>query len=182
MGYFFQVKETVKSVVNDTEQIPLVPGQYLICTDTGDLYYDTADSRRKHLTDIIDLDTDAERVAILVPLDKIYFIKDTGHFWRYLAGAWVDLTTLASGGSSKSVSAVLLADAWADSQQTVAVEGLKKDQNGIMGFAQNANETHLEAAKNAYLRVTGQVDGSISVSYSGEKPICDIPITIILLD
>lgn len=95
----FQAFEVVRSMVDNLELCPIAPGQYLICTDSGDLFYDTKDGVRKHLTDIIDIETDAERIAILAPLDKTYFVKGTGHFWRYLNGAWVDLSTIAAGGS-----------------------------------------------------------------------------------
>ena len=82
MGYNFRVFETVKSKAENTALIPITPGRYLICTDTSDVYYDTKDNVRKHLTDIIDLETDAERTAILAPLDKFYFVKDTAHIWK----------------------------------------------------------------------------------------------------
>lgn len=181
MGYFFRVYETVKTKVNDTDKIPIVPGQYLICVDSGDLYYDTADSKRKHLTDIIDLETDAERTAILVPLDKTYFVKGTGHFWRYLNGAWVDLSAAASGGSSKSVFVTLLAKAWSNGQQTVAVEGLTKDQNGVMGLTQTVTSAQLEAAKNAEMYVCFQKDGELTVAVYGDTPSIDIPAVVILM-
>ena len=70
MGYNFRVFETVKSKAENTALSQITPGRYLICTDTSDVYYDTKDNVRKHLTDIIDLETDAERTAILAPLDK----------------------------------------------------------------------------------------------------------------
>ena len=179
MGYFFRVYETVKSKVKDTGQIPIVPGQYLICTDTGDLYYDTADRKRRHLTDIIDLETDAERTAILVPLDKTYFVKDTGHFWRYLNGVWVDLS--ASGGGSRSVFVTLRASAWAGGRQRVPVDGLEKDQNGVIGLSQAVTIAQLEAAKSAEMYVCAQRDGELTVAVYGDTPVIDIPAVVILL-
>lgn len=181
MGYFFQVKETVKSVVNDTEQIPLVPGQYLICTDTGDLFYDTADSKRKHLTDIIDLDTDAERTAILVPLDKTYFVKSTGHFWRYLNSAWADLSAAASGGNSHEEYVTLRADAWVAGQQTVSVPGLTKEQNGNVGLVQSVTTAQFKATVNGILYPCHQEDGKLTIAVYGDTPMIDIPIVVVLL-
>lgn len=106
MDYFFNAYETTRSKVKDTGLCPIVPGQYLICTDSGDVFYDTEDGVRKQLTDIIDLETDAERVSILTPLDKMYFVKETAHFWRYLNGLWVDLSGMGITLYSKEFTAV----------------------------------------------------------------------------
>lgn len=180
VGYYFQAKEVLRSIVENTELVPIVPGQYLICTDSGDLFYDIADSKRVHLTDIIDLETDAERTAILVPIDKTYFVKSTGHFWRYLKGAWVDLSALASGSSSIMVAVTLLANAWKDGQQTVAVTGMTKDHNGTIGLSQTVTNLQFEATKSADLSVYAQKDGELTIVAYGDTPTIDIPAVVIL--
>ena len=43
MSYYFRTYETVRSKAQDTTVVPIVPGRYLICTDTGDIFYDTGD-------------------------------------------------------------------------------------------------------------------------------------------
>ncbi len=100
MEYLFDVNEVVLSKVKD---IQIKPGQYLICTDTGDVFYDTKDGVRKHLTDIVDLETEEVRVSILAPIDKVYFVKSSRHFWRYIDGDWVDLSAATSGNGNSTV-------------------------------------------------------------------------------
>lgn len=94
MSYFFRAYETTRFKAMDTTLCPISPGQYLICKDSGDVYYDTEDGVRKQLTDIVDLETESQRIAILTPIDKIYFVKETAHFWRYLNDGWVDLSNV----------------------------------------------------------------------------------------
>lgn len=179
MGYNFRVFETVKSKAENTALIPITPGRYLICTDTSDVYYDTKDNVRKHLTDIIDLETDAERTAILAPLDKFYFVKDTAHFWRYLNDAWVDLTS--GSGASDAVYATLAADGWVNGKQSISINGLGANQNGIISITQDISAQAMEAVKNGELYVCAQADGTITIAADGAVPTCDIPTVIILL-
>ena len=54
MTYLFDTNETTLSKVKNFSLYPIKPGQYFICADTGDIYYDTQDGVRKHLTDIIE--------------------------------------------------------------------------------------------------------------------------------
>lgn len=114
MDYFFSAFETTRSKAKDTSLCPIAPGQYFICTDSGDVFYDTADGVRKHLTDIIDLETDAERAAILTPLDKMYFVKETAHFWRYLNGTWADLSIMIAGTTKKPYTKVFTPSDWSN--------------------------------------------------------------------
>lgn len=108
-GYNFRAIETLQSKVNDVAACPISPGQYIICVDSGSVYYDTSNYIRKPLKDIIDLESDAERNGILAPLDKLYFVKETAHFWRYLGSKWIDLTLIAKNESIGN-STVLSAD------------------------------------------------------------------------
>lgn len=95
-GYPFKVFETYQNKVLNTELCPISPGQYVICVDTGNVYYDSGENTRKQLTDVIDLETDAQRQAIVAPLDKLYFVKETCHLWRYVNGEWKDLSSGAA--------------------------------------------------------------------------------------
>lgn len=104
MSHFFKAYETYQSKVLNTGLCPIKPGQYLICIDTGNVYYDTNENVRRQLTDIIDLDTDAQRLAIVAPLDKFYFVKGTRHLWRYTDGVWHDLSASASSGGNIAIS------------------------------------------------------------------------------
>ena len=86
---------------------------------------------------------------------------------------------------SGKVVGTLLASAWSgiDSPftQTLAVEGLGADQNGIISVAQNATIEQRDAARMAMLSVIGQSEGQLIISADGEMPEVDIPVVVILL-
>ncbi len=171
----FNVNQTINSRVNDKSKVPVQDKQLLIVPDSGDLYYDFGGTRTQ-LSDIITLDTETQRTALNAPYEKFYFVKESGVLWRYNNGSWVK----CSGGGSTPVNQVLTASAWADNKQSVAVSGLAAGQDGIVGLSQGASAAEREAAEAAGLRVCGQTDGTLSVAFDGDKPACDIPITVIL--
>ena len=83
---------------------------------------------------------------------------------------------------SVAINAVLLMSAWSDDSpyvQTISVEGLTADQNGIITIGQNITTEQLEVK--ADMRISDQADGSLTVTAYGDKPTRDIPVTIILL-
>lgn len=85
---------------------------------------------------------------------------------------------------SVAINAVLLMSAWSDDSpyvQTISVEGLTADQNGIITIGQNITTEQLEDVVAADMRISDQTDGSLTVTAYGDKPTRDIPVTIILL-
>ena len=85
---------------------------------------------------------------------------------------------------SVAINAVLLMSAWSDDSpyvQTISVEGLNADQNGIITIGQNITTEQLEDVVAADMRISDQADGFLTVTAYGDKPTCDIPVTIILL-
>lgn len=85
---------------------------------------------------------------------------------------------------SVAINAVLLMSAWSDDSpyvQTISVEGLNADQNGIITIGQNITTEQLEDVVAADMRISDQTDGSLTVTAYGDKPTRDIPVTIILL-
>ena len=85
---------------------------------------------------------------------------------------------------SVAINAVLLMSAWSDDSpyvQTISVDGLAAEQNGIITIGQNITTEQLEDVVAADMRITDQVDGSLTVTAYGDKPTRDIPVTIILL-
>ena len=85
---------------------------------------------------------------------------------------------------SVAINAVLLMSAWSDDSpyvQTISVEGLNADQNGIITIGQNITTEQIEDVVAADIRISSQADGSLSVTAYGDKPTRDIPVTIILL-
>ena len=178
MSYYFRTYETVLSRAQDTTVVPIVPGRYLICTDTGDIFYDTRDKVRKHLTDIIDVATESARQAILAPMERFYFVKETAHLWRYTGGAWVDLTP---GYEAEAVFTTLSAAAWSNKTQALTINGLAANQNGIISLTQDISSDALKAAKKAALRATGQAKNSLTMTADGTVPAVDIPVVVILM-
>lgn len=178
MGYYFRTYETVLSKAQSTTAIPIVPGRHLICTDTGDVFYDTKDGVRKHLTDVIDVATESARTSMLAPLNKFYYVKETAHLWRYTDGVWVDLTP---GYETEAVFTTLSATKWSNKNQTLTISGLGASQNGIISLTQDISADALKAAKKASLRATGQGKNSLIVAADGTVPSVNIPVVIILM-
>lgn len=77
---------------------------------------------------------------------------------------------------------VLLANAWSNNQQVIAVDGLGADQNGVIGLSQSITTEQLQAAQEAMIYVCGQSDGALTVAFMGEAPACDIPVTVLLME
>lgn len=84
-------------------------------------------------------------------------------------------------GGGTAVDAVLTADGWIDGQQAVTIEGITADSNGVIGLAQELTDEQLSAAKIAELRISGQSENTLIVTASAIVPVCDIPVTAILL-
>ena len=85
---------------------------------------------------------------------------------------------------SVAINAVLLMSAWSDDSpyvQTISVEGLTAEQNGMITIGQNITTEQLEDVVAADMRISDQADGSLTVTAYGDKPTRDIPVTIILL-
>lgn len=83
------------------------------------------------------------------------------------------------------VSAVLLASGWAGSYapytQRLLINGITADSDGIASLAPSCNSTQREEARRASLSIIGQSNGEITIVADGEKPLGNIPVTIIIL-
>lgn len=82
--------------------------------------------------------------------------------------------------ASNSVEVTLLASAWRNGQQIVAVEGMKANQNGIASLPQNYSIAVYEAVVAAQLFASAQEDKKLTFSCNGDVPQIDIPILVIL--
>lgn len=85
---------------------------------------------------------------------------------------------------SVAINAVLSVSAWSEDSpysQTISIDGLTADQNGILTIGQNITTEQIEDVVAADMRITDQADGSLTVTAYGDKPTRDIPVTIILL-
>ena len=59
----------------------------LFAEDSGDLFLERSGTRVR-IQDVIRIDTESEREAILAPLDKIYFVTESRKLWSYISGNW----------------------------------------------------------------------------------------------
>ena len=80
----------------DLDDIPIVPGQWILCTDTKEYYNDVDTGVRIKISDTIQLDTDSDRQSIIPINGKFYFVKSTGILWMYDSNAWTPVGTKAS--------------------------------------------------------------------------------------
>lgn len=84
--------DTIKSKLGT---IPVSTGQVIYLSDTEELYFDSSNGTRIQVRDLIILETEAERTAIIAPLTKLYYVKETKVLWVY-AGAWVPISESAT--------------------------------------------------------------------------------------
>ena len=72
---------------NAIPEEPFSNGSLIAATDTGELYVDYNGARMR-IGDVITLETEAQRIATLAPLPKLYYVTETGKLWRF-ADDWV---------------------------------------------------------------------------------------------
>ena len=112
--------------------------------------------------------------------------------WRNLINGPVDSAMTKIDGvlsekadSSRAITAILYANKWENegliSTQELLIEGLTKEQNGVIGAAQNLTAEELEVIREAGLYISEQKDGALTIASDGETPSCDIPVILILL-
>lgn len=88
---------------------PVVDGQFIVATDSRELYYDNG-SLRIPLGDIVFIPTEDERLEILAPLPKFYFVVESkllyvwdGENWQVINDYPFDEYSLPSPGSLPAV-------------------------------------------------------------------------------
>lgn len=70
-----------------TQLSPVRDGQFIVATDSHELYYDDG-SLRIPLADIVFLNTEEERDLILAPLPKFYFVIASGALYVWDGTVW----------------------------------------------------------------------------------------------
>ena len=74
----FNVNQTVASKARNTSDVPFKEKQFLIVTDSGDIFYDF-DGTRVQLTDILVVDTESQRLALTCSCRNPYLAADFLH-------------------------------------------------------------------------------------------------------
>lgn len=97
----------------------------------------------------------------------------------------LDEVLYGKADNSRAIIATLYANKWENegiiSTQEILVDGLTKEQNGIIGAAQNLTAEELEVIREAGLFISEQKEGALTIASDGETPSCDIPVVLILL-
>lgn len=84
-------------------------------------------------------------------------------------------------GFSKAVSGILLASKWENGKQTVHIDGVQQNSNGIIGLSQSVSDAEMSAAQSAELYVCDQGVNTVTIAVFGSVPTIDIPIVVILI-
>ena len=89
-----RVTETVMSLIatksSRIRELPIKDGQLVFIQDLGRIAFDF-NGKRVFYNQIVQLDTDAERLALEAPLNGYYFIIDEGRLWFY-QDEWIPST------------------------------------------------------------------------------------------
>lgn len=81
--------KTIEVIYSRLSEVPIQHGQILFCTDTNDIFMDSSDGSRVHMTDVIKLKTESEREALFVPLiGKIYLVEETNKLYKHNGTDW----------------------------------------------------------------------------------------------
>lgn len=101
------IVQHIKVLDSQLANIKIVAGSTIYTRDTGKHFIDISDTERVQISDVIYIDTDKERIALLAPLpDKLYITRDTSKVWVYSVKTdnWVclniDTTYIAGTGIS----------------------------------------------------------------------------------
>mgnify|MGYP006865370754 CR=1 FL=1 len=82
---------------------------------------------------------------------------------------------------STSIDCVLLANGWDENgRQTIQIDGLKESTNGMIGLSKDISEEQLLAVCEAVFYISGQSDGSLTISAGGVIPSVDIPALVVI--
>lgn len=109
-----------------------------------------------------------------------YFTVDDGGFY-------IDATNgnnqdrIRVNPKSDGIALTLLPGGWLNGEQTLSVDGLTSDTNGVLGISPNATNEQREAAKTAKLYLSAQNNGSITVKCAGTVPSVNIPISLVVV-
>ena len=90
LSYNLKFIESTEEMISNLETAPVTNGQYIVCVDSANIYYDS-NGERNLISDVILLDDDEARTGLEKPIKKLYYVNGTNHLWFY-NGTWIDLT------------------------------------------------------------------------------------------
>lgn len=104
------ITQSAETILSKLSTISVTSGQVIYVRDAQQLYFDSLNGTRIQVTDIIFLNTDADRTAIMSPLEKLYYVIGTGVLWIYNGSAWVSINSVSSSYSTN-----LITSSWSGS-------------------------------------------------------------------
>lgn len=78
------------------------------------------------------------------------------------------------------VAATLLASAWADGSQVLQIPQVTASSNGMIGMTQNITSEEVEATRAAGLYISGQGEGTLTITAFGQVPTIDLPVSVLI--
>ena len=97
----------------------------------------------------------------------------------------IDEVLFAKADNSYVAYATLKAASWSGAtapyQQSIAVENMGKDQNGVICISSAATIEQREAARNAALFIVKQEENLLTIAADGVLPTVDIPVMVTML-
>ena len=78
------------------------------------------------------------------------------------------------------INATLKAGQWDGGDQTLSIQEVTSESNGVMGISQEVSEDALDAIAEAMLYISAQGEGSVTVTAYGDEPKVDIPVVLLL--
>lgn len=89
----------------------------------------------------------------------------------------------SEANGTTAATATLYVNNWDTSTntQTITINGLGADTNGIIGLAQGASQEQISAAMSANIYVSGQSENTLMVTANNSLPEIDLPILVVML-
>ena len=86
-----------------------------------------------------------------------------------------------NGYENRDIALTIPTSTWINGENTIPVDGLSANSNGMIGCSAAITAEQLAAAKLAELSISGQSDGNITIKASGTVPSVDIPVTLTII-
>ena len=143
-------------------------GSLIVTPDTAELYADLSGGRVK-ISDVIELATDAERTALLAPLNKFYFVRATGKLWRWDGSGWVNLSPdcLQLDGGTVTGTAIFNSDI--HGRRNMVISGMMINRSGATGSGLIMSGGNIVLSGGSLVATTGAIiaSGGIVGNLSG---------------
>lgn len=86
-----QILSLIATTSSRIRELVIKDGQLIFIQDLGRIAFDFK-GRRVFYNQIVELDTEADRLALDSPLDGYYFVIDSACLWFYQNNEWIQIT------------------------------------------------------------------------------------------